>query len=228
MTSWIFMLMTRDLFWQNPLRTNDTWHWLLEFSRWSEPGWAGLRFPRHITITLQRVLQRIATFHSNALLDQDAFERGFAVQQMFENTSSSKCVVFRLHFSSLFFFLISVPRKEELHSHTSANKIKIKNSCYLKRFIYLGLVSLPVLSEPCWYSAVFVYYWLQWPSSQSHTHTPAHRHTRTMWSVTIISGLIFSSIQPATLDTARTHKHTQTDTLRAHTVIFAHILCSHA
>lgn len=74
-------------------------------------------------------------------------------------------------------------------------------------FLYRCFVILPPIKSR-WYSAVFVYCGLQWPSSQAHTQT--HTHTLTVWSVTIVSGLIFSSIQPATLDTIRIHTHMHT------------------
>lgn len=44
-----------------------------------------------------------------------------------------------------------------------------------------------------------------------HTHTLPHtRDLLKVWSVTIISGLIFSSIQPATLDIGTIYKHAHT------------------
>ena len=62
--------------------------------------------------------------------------------------------------------------------------------------------------------------------THTHTHTQRQRQTHTdtltVWSVTIISGLIFSSIRPATLDTGMIHTH------GAYIVEFAHTLCSHA
>lgn len=76
----------------------------------------------------------------------------------------------------------------------NSNRQTIKQLSLSQVVSYLGLVIL-LLSKPCWYSAVFVYCWLQWPSS----------HTLTVWSVTIISVLIFPSTQPATLDTGRIH-----------------------
>ena len=107
------------------------------------------------------------------------------------------------------------------YGNTWEQTINLNTSHYLKCF----LMSVFCYSASYQISLKFCRLCVLWAPvtviTRSHTHTP------TVWSVTIVSGLIFSSIQPATLDTVRihtcTHRHTSTQTFLTCTKTHTHI-----